>query len=123
MQPLNYILVILKRNFFLAQKLNILTYYNLTREERQTMYNLKNDQSIVIKEADKGSAVVIWDKKEVEKPYGRITLWKQNYLMEAQKQLSCKEIYEEFSSFLFSLNLFMIPSEKFEEEDIFLVIF
>ena len=66
------------------------------------MYNLKNDQSIVIKEADKGSAVVIWDKKEVEKPYGRITLWKQNYLMEAQKQLSCKEIYEEFSSFLFS---------------------
>ena len=67
MQPLNYILVILKRNFFLAQKLNILTYYNLTKEERQTMYNLKNDQSIVIKEADKGSAVVIWDKKEVEK--------------------------------------------------------
>ena len=87
------------------------------------MYNLKNDQSIVIKEADKGSAVVIWDKKEVGKPYGRITLWKQNYLMEAQKQLSCKEIYEEFSSFLFSLNLFMIPSEKFEEEDTFLVIF
>ena len=28
------------------------------------MYNLKNDQSIVIKEADKGSAVVIWNKKD-----------------------------------------------------------
>ena len=48
------------------------------------MYNLKNDQSIVIKEADKGSAVVIWDKKD--------------YLMEAEKQLSCKETYEEVSS-------------------------
>ena len=47
------------------------SYYNLTREERQAMYNLKNDQSIVIKEADKGSAVVIWDKKD--------------YLMEAEK--------------------------------------
>ena len=60
------------------------SYYNLTREERQAMYNLKNDQSIVIKEADKGSAVVIWDKKD--------------YLMEAEKQLSCKETYEEVSS-------------------------
>ena len=39
-------------------------YYNLTREERQAMYNLKNDQSIVIKEADNGSVVVIWDKKD-----------------------------------------------------------
>ena len=48
------------------------------------MYNLKKDQSIVIKEADKGSAVVIWDKKD--------------YFMEAEKQLSCKETYEEVSS-------------------------
>ena len=48
------------------------------------MYHLKNGQSIVIKEADKGSAVVMWDKKD--------------YLMEAEKQLSCKETYEELSS-------------------------
>ena len=60
------------------------SYYNLTREERQATYNLKKDQSIVIKEADNGSAVVIWDKKD--------------YLMEAEKQLSCKETYEEVSS-------------------------
>ena len=60
------------------------SYYNLTREERQAMYNLKNDQSIAIKEAYKGSAVVIWDKKD--------------YLMKAEKQLSCKESYEEVSS-------------------------
>ena len=60
------------------------TYYNLTREEQQAVYNPKNDQFIVIKEADKGSTVVIWDKKD--------------YLMEVEKQLSCKETYEEVSS-------------------------
>ena len=48
------------------------------------MYHLKNGQSIVIQEVDKGSAVVMWDKKD--------------YLMEAEKQLSCKETYEELSS-------------------------
>ena len=41
------------------------------------MYNLKNDQFIVIKEANIGTAVVIWDKRD--------------YLMEAEKQLCCKE--------------------------------
>ena len=39
---------------------------------------------ISLKEVDKGSAVVIWDKKD--------------YLMEAEKQLSGKETYEEVSS-------------------------
>ena len=48
------------------------------------MYNFKNDQSIVIQEADKGSEVVVWDKKD--------------YLIEAEKQLSCKETYVEVSS-------------------------
>ena len=48
------------------------------------MYNLKSDQSIVMKEADKGSALVIWDKKD--------------YFIEAEKQLSCKETYEEVLS-------------------------
>ena len=83
------------------------SYYNLTREERQAIYNLKKDQSIIITEADKGSAVVIWDKKD--------------YLMEAEKQLSCKE-----SAFLtppFSSKLYMTLSKKFEKEETFLVIF
>ena len=48
------------------------------------MYNLKNDQSIVIKEADRGSTMVIWDKKDC--------------LMKAEKQVSCKETFEEVSS-------------------------
>ena len=60
------------------------SYYNLASEERQTMYSLKNDQSIVIKEEDRCSAVVTWNKKD--------------YLMEAEKQLFCKETYEKVSS-------------------------
>ena len=34
-------------------------YNNLTREERSAIYNLKNDKNVVIKSADKGSAVVV----------------------------------------------------------------
>ena len=76
------------------------SYYNLTRKERQAMYNLKKDHSIVIKEADKGSAVVIWDKKDD--------------FMEAEKQLSCKEIMKEFQvTPPFSSKLYMTLSKKF----------
>ena len=48
-------------------------YSNLTREERSAVYNLKNDNNIVIKNADKVSAVVIWDRDD--------------YIKEAEKQL------------------------------------
>ena len=54
---------------------------NLTREEQSALYNLKNDKNIVIKSADKGSAVVVWDRDD--------------YIKEAEKQLGDKEIYEE----------------------------
>ena len=37
-------------------------YNNLTRKERQALYDLKNDKNIVIKSADKGSAIVVWDR-------------------------------------------------------------
>ena len=37
-------------------------YNNLTSKERQALYDLKNDESIVIKGADKGSAVEVWDR-------------------------------------------------------------
>lgn len=58
-----------------------LKYSNLTREERKALYALQNDSSIIIKEADKGSAVVVWDKED--------------YLKEAEKQLNEKNVYEE----------------------------
>ena len=34
-------------------------YNHLTREERSALYHLKNDKNIVIKRADKDSAVVV----------------------------------------------------------------
>ncbi|CAG2206353.1 unnamed protein product [Mytilus edulis] len=36
---------------------------NLTREEKTALQNLKSDKSIIIKEADKGNAVVIMDRE------------------------------------------------------------
>ena len=56
-------------------------YNNLTSKERQALYDLKNDKNIVIKGADKGSAVVVWDK--------------ENYTKEAEKQLGDSDVYEE----------------------------
>ena len=56
-------------------------YNNLTKEERSALYNLKNDKNIVLKSADKGSAVVVWDTDD--------------YIKEAEKQHGDKEIYEE----------------------------
>ena len=55
-------------------------YKNLTREERSALHNLKNDKNIVIKSADKGSAVVVWDRDD--------------YIKEAEEQLGDKDIYE-----------------------------
>ena len=39
-------------------------YNNLTSKERQVLYNLKNDKSVIIKGADKGSALVVWDRED-----------------------------------------------------------
>ena len=68
----------------------ILDYHTpiLTKEERLALNSLRDNTSIIIKEANKGSGVVVWDRK--------------NYLKEAEKQLSDKETYEELSSDLVS---------------------
>ena len=39
-------------------------FNDLTNSERKALYNLKNDKSIVIKSADKGSVVVVWDRED-----------------------------------------------------------
>ena len=59
-------------------------FNNLTKSERKALYDLKNDKSIVIKSADKGSAVVVWDRED--------------YIKEAEKQLGDEEVYEEVSN-------------------------
>ena len=58
-------------------------FNNLTKEEREDLYSLKNDPSIIIKGADKGFVVVVWDRED--------------YLKEAYRQLDDKEVYEQFS--------------------------
>ena len=58
-----------------------ISYSNLTKEERNALYLLRDDPSIIIKEADKGSAVVVWDRED--------------YLREANSQLSDKDVYRE----------------------------
>ena len=38
-------------------------YNNLTKDERNAMYSLKDDKSLIIKGADKGAAVIIWTER------------------------------------------------------------
>ena len=53
---------------------------NLTREEQQALQDLRTYDDIIIKQADKGSAVVVMDKEA--------------YVQEAMRQLTDKEIYQ-----------------------------
>ena len=53
---------------------------NLSREEQQALQNLRKYDDIIIKQVDKGSAVVIMDKEA--------------YLQEAMRQLNDSEIYQ-----------------------------
>ena len=39
-------------------------FNSLTKEERNALYNLRDDPTIIIKGADKGSAVVVWDRED-----------------------------------------------------------
>ena len=55
------------------------SYPNLSKDERETLKSLMNDNDIIIKPADKGSAVVIWSK--------------QDYLLEASNQMSDTNVY------------------------------
>ena len=50
------------------------------RAMRRAMRALTNDRNIVIKKADKGSCVVVWDRND--------------YIAEAEKQLSDENIYQ-----------------------------
>ena len=54
---------------------------NLTKEEREALYSLKDDPNIIIKDADRNSVVVDWGRED--------------YLKEAYKELDDKEMYEQ----------------------------
>ncbi len=55
-------------------------FSNLLFGEMQALGELKSDRRIEIKEADKGSAVVVWDRED--------------YAAKANRQLSNREVYE-----------------------------
>ena len=55
--------------------------YNLTRDENLAMRSLENDRNVIIKIADKGSSIVVWDRLD--------------YLTEAEKQISDSNTYKE----------------------------
>ena len=59
-------------------------FRNLTKEEREALKILQNDTSIIIKSADKGSGVVVWDRED--------------YLKEAESQLSDESVYQKIDS-------------------------
>ena len=75
------------------------------------MYNLKNDQSFVIKEVDIRALQWLYEIK-------RITLWRQNNNFVVKKPMKKFQVF-----LLFSLKLFIILSKKFEKEEKYLVIF
>ena len=56
-------------------------FNNLINSERKALYDLKNDENIEIKIADKSAAPIVWDR--------------EGYIIEAEKQLGDEEIYEE----------------------------
>ena len=55
-------------------------YPNLTKKEHEVMKELMNDCIIIIKPAEKGSGIVIWDK--------------QGYLRECENQLTDMDVHE-----------------------------
>ena len=59
-------------------------FNNPSKNERVVLYSLKNDNTLIIKGADKGSGVVVWDRED--------------YLKEAHKELLDEEIYEEVTN-------------------------
>ena len=59
--------------------------YNLTKEEWLAMRSLAEDRSAIIKLADKGSCVVVWDRED--------------YLAEGYKQLSDASTYVEVRNY------------------------
>ena len=58
-----------------------LSYWNLTKEERKAGYSLRDDTSIIIEEADKGSGIAVSDRED--------------YLAEAKTPLKDKDVCQE----------------------------
>ena len=73
-----------------AQSHNQNRFNNLTINERAALRGLMADTNIIIKGADKGSAVVVWDRED--------------YLREAESQLGDCNVYDKVSDPLPAIN-------------------
>ena len=62
---------------------SLVRYLNLSKEEWKAARSLANYRNIVIKKADRGSSVEIWDRSAC--------------IMEAEKQLNDKAIYKDMN--------------------------
>ena len=60
-------------------------FNNLSKGERDALYSLKYDNTMVVKGADKGSGVVVWGRED--------------YLKEVHNQLFDKDVYEEVTNY------------------------
>ena len=56
-------------------------YSNLSWEEWNAIRSLADDRNIIIKKAAEGSCIIIWSRND--------------YLIEAEKQLCYKKVYQE----------------------------
>ena len=59
-----------------------LGYSNLLREEWGALRSLADDRNLIIKKADKGSCIVVWDRSD--------------YVMKAEKQLNDTKLYKKY---------------------------
>ena len=81
-------------------------FNNLTKKEREALHSLKDDRSIIIKGADKASAVVFWERED--------------YLKVTYRQLDYKEVHEQVPNYPSVLaNTLMRPLEKIHLRGIF----
>jgi len=69
------------------------TYRNVSKEEHKALHDIKNNRNIVIKEADKGSSVVIQDREQ--------------YITECNRQLGNTKYYKKLD---------VDPTSKFEKQ-------
>ena len=69
-------------------------------------YSLKDDKSIIIKGADKGVTVIVWDRED--------------YIKDASKQLEDKEVYLEVQNDSSALvnTIFKSPEKIRKREDL-----
>ena len=77
----------------LAEKISSFDYEVGHSILRDAVYSLKNDDTIIIKEVNKGSIVVVWDRKR-QKTNSMMKMFTRN-LQETKSQLDDENVYKE----------------------------